>query len=265
MSVQSELPKLTIGVSLKMYFGHQQTLAWVSEIAQMAARHPAVTEGVVDLFIVPGFTSLSASVELLAPTRARVGAQDLFWEDNGAFTGEVSGTELTEIGCELVEIGHAERRRILGETDAVIAAKTNAAYRNGLTPLLCIGELTQQEPGAAAVECVRQLDSALADSRSASLVGPILLAYEPQWAIGAAEPADPGYIIEVVGRLCAALGADVELAGSRVIYGGSAGLGLLSQLGHGVDGLFLGRFAHDPSALESILDEALVLSKDAAT
>jgi triosephosphate isomerase len=255
--VTPEQPRLAIGVSLKMYFGHRQTLDWVSQVARIAAGHPAVRTGVVEVFVVPSFPALAPSVALLSGTAVSIGAQDVFWEDAGAFTGEVSGAELAEIGCTLVELGHAERRRIFGETDAVVSAKTHAAYRNGLTPLLCIGEATRQEPNAAAAECVRQLDAALADSRAAGITGPLLLAYEPQWAIGAAEPADPDYIAAVSRLLRSALAADSALGGSRVIYGGSAGPGLLSRLGGSVDGLFLGRFAHDPLALESILDEAL--------
>jgi triosephosphate isomerase len=257
----SEHGLLAIGVSLKMYFGHQQTLDWVRAVADIAAGHPAVTGGAVDLFIVPSFPALAQSVELLSATKMRVGAQDLSWEDTGAFTGEVSGSELVEIGCTLVEIGHAERRRLFGETDAIIARKTLAAYRNGLTPLLCIGEGERQTPANAVSACLRQFDAALAESRYAGVAGPLLVAYEPEWAIGAAEPAEPAYIAEVSTRLRSALAGDRALGGSRVIYGGSAGPGLLGQLNGAVDGLFLGRFAHNPAALEAILDEALILTE----
>jgi triosephosphate isomerase len=252
---------LAIGVSLKMYFGHQQTLDWVRTVADIAAVHPAVLGGDVDLFIVPGFPALAESVRLLTGANAEVGAQDLFWEDTGAFTGEVSGSELAEIGCTLVEIGHAERRRLFGETDAIVARKTVAAYRNGLTPLLCIGEAVRQTPANAAAASLGQLDAALAESRYAGVAGPLLVAYEPEWAIGAAEPAEPAYIADVSTRLRSALAADPALAGSRVIYGGSAGPGLLGQLNGAVDGLFLGRFAHDPESLEAILDEALTVAE----
>ena len=256
-----EQQPLAIGVSLKMYFGHQQTLDWVRTVSDIAAHHPAVTSGAVDLFIVPSFPVLVESIDLLAGTNVEVGAQDLSWEDAGAFTGEVSGSELVEIGCTLVEIGHAERRRLFAETDAIVSRKTVAAYRNALTPLLCIGEQLEQSPADAAAECLRQVDAALADSRAAGLTGPLLIAYEPQWAIGAEEPADAAYIDEAVTVIRSALIADAALAGSRVIYGGSAGPGLLGQLDGAVDGLFLGRFAHNPAALEAILDEALTLAE----
>jgi triosephosphate isomerase len=257
----SEKQALAIGVSLKMYFGHRQTLDWMRGVADIASAHPAVAGGAVDLFVVPSFPALAGSIDILSNSKVEVGAQDLFWEDAGAFTGEVSGSELAEIGCTLVEIGHAERRRLFGETDAVVARKTLAAYRNGLTPLLCIGEAVRQTPADAAAACLRQLDLALAESRYAGVAGPLLVAYEPEWAIGAAEPAEPAYIAEVSTRLRSALADDPALAGSRVIYGGSAGPGLLGQLGTAVDGLFLGRFAHDPASLQAILDEALALTE----
>lgn len=253
-----------IGVSLKMYFGHRESLHWLRQVAGIASAHPAVTGGLVDLFVVPSFPALVPAVDLLTGTNARVGAQDLFWEDAGAYTGEVGGAELAELGCSLVELGHAERRRIFGETDEIVARKTLAAYRNGLTPLLCIGEPDQQDPDAAADECVRQLESALAAAREAGLAAPLLAAYEPQWAIGAAEPASAEYVAAVASRLHQVLSADDALAGSKVIYGGSAGPGLLSRLGGSVDGLFLGRFAHDPAALDAILDEALALQSRVA-
>lgn len=253
--------KLTIGAGLKMYLGNRETIEWLRGVAEIAKNHPAVVEGVVDLFVLPGFTALFPAVQMMAGTGVKVGAQDLFWEDRGAFTGEVSGTQLAELGCSLVEVGHAERRRLFGETDNIVAAKMLAAFRNGLTPVLCVGEIEQQDPELAANECVRQLESALASSREADLVGHIVVAYEPQWAIGAAQPADIDYIRLVVDRLLNTVAADRWLASSFVIYGGSVGPGLLTRLDGVVDGLFIGRFSHDPEALRSVLDEAWAMRK----
>jgi triosephosphate isomerase len=189
---------------------------------------------------------------VFASTPVRIGGQDIFWEDEGPFTGEVSGAQLRELGCDYVEIGHAERRRIFGEDDEMIAAKTAAAFRNGLTPLLCVGEQRPSSVEAATAECMAQLESALSTA-----AGPVVVAYEPQWAIGAAEPASPLYIAAV----CSALRSHLSSTGSSVIYGGSAKPGLLTQLGDGVDGLFLGRFAHDPAAVTAILDEVVDLAE----
>ena len=246
------MPRTTVGVSLKMYFGHGQTLEWVDTVAELARMHPAVVDGTVELFVIPTYLAVPASVALLDGTGVLVGAQDLAMEDAGAFTGEVSGAEIAEVGADVVEVGHAERRRMFGETDEVVAAKTRAALRNGLAPVLCIGETERTDADAAAAACLRQLDSAL----DGAAAGRVIVAYEPVWAIGAAEPADADHIRAVCSRLRTAITSDADRAGSSVIYGGSAGPGLLTRLGDDVDGLFLGRFAHDPAALAQVVDEA---------
>jgi triosephosphate isomerase len=251
------MPPILVGVSLKMYFGHARARDWFARVAELARQNESVTSGAVELFIIPGFVAIPAAIAATDGTPVVVGAQDLFWEDSGAYTGEVSGAELSEIGVGVVEVGHAERRRMFGETDEVVAAKTAAALRNGIAPVLCIGETVRGEPGAAADEVERQLASALAGAPS----GRVIVAYEPVWAIGAAEPADPAYIRTVCDRLRAVVSGLDGRDGSAVIYGGSAGPGLLTTLDGSVDGLFLGRFAHDPAALASVLGEAATLAR----
>ena len=245
-----------VGVSLKMYFGHEQTVRWCRAVADIAATHPAVRDDHVTLVVLPSFPYIAEAADIFAGTPVAVGGQDLFWADQGAFTGEVSGTQLRELGCGYVEIGHAERRRIFGETDTMIAAKTAAAFRNRLTPILCVGEALHSDVEMAAERCCAELDSALSGIRGAA-AGPLVVAYEPQWAIGAEEPASPQHVAKTCAALRAHLDSQPDLAGSRVIYGGSAGPGLLTRLKDSVDGLFLGRFAHDPAALDQILTEAL--------
>src|SRR4051794_21599674 len=115
------MARFTIGSSLKMYFSHRRTLEWVQAVAEICGEHPATTGGTVEFFVIPTFPSIPAVVELARPAGISVGAQDLHWEDTGAFTGEVSGAELAELGCSLVEAGHAERRAMFGETDEVVA------------------------------------------------------------------------------------------------------------------------------------------------
>ena len=247
-------PPVLIGTSTKMYFSHGRTLAWCRAVAEIARRHPATVGGSAGLFVVPGYLSVPGAVEALDGA-AMVGAQDLAVEDFGPFTGEVSGAQLAELGCSLAEVGHAERRRLFGEDDAVVRAKTAAALRNGLVPLVCVGEPDRLDPEAAAQECIRRLDDALASAGASGLSGRIVVAYEPHWAIGAPEPAAPEHIAAVCTALREHLRGLPSHAGSAVIYGGSAGPGLLSRIGHAVDGLFLGRFAHDPAAVAAVLDE----------
>lgn len=245
-----------VGVSLKMYFGYRQTLDYCHAVARRLAGHPALTSGDVRLFVLPAFPAIPVAADIFRGTPIAVGAQDLWTSDGGAFTGEVGGPMLHEAGARYVEVGHAERRTLFGEDETLVAEKTAAALRNGLTPVLCLGEADRTAVAEAAAECVRQLDSALKAAAGQQLSGPVVIAYEPFWAIGAAEPAGDEHITGVCAALRAAIAERTEHAGSTVIYGGSAGPGLFTRLGGGVDGLFLGRFAHDPRALAEVVEEA---------
>lgn len=251
-------PQLTLGVSLKMYFGYQQTLEWSRQIADIVRRHPVIREGQVELFVFPSLPAIAGTLEAFRGTSVSVGAQNMFWEDAGAYTGEVSGTMLREMGCGYVEIGHAERRRYFSETDKQIADKTTAALRNALIPVICIGEAQRCTAAQAIEQAVDQAQQALAPAEKQGLHGDAILAYEPQWAIGAKEPASADFIGEVCEGLAARL-AENAYGARRVIYGGSAGPGLLTQLGSRTGGLFLGRFSHQPAAYKAILDEAFTL------
>lgn len=249
---------LIIGVSLKMYFDPGRSVDWARRVAAIAAEHPAVRERRIELFVLPSLPALPAVIEVLRDTRVRVGAQDLFHEDRGAYTGGVSGADLRALGCTYVEVGHAERRRWFGEDGGVINLKLVAALRNGLVPVLCVGERTKDGVESAVEECLGQLESALygvVESREAEIV----VAYEPEWAIGKQQAAAPDHVRAVTTRISAHLAAHRSLTTPRVIYGGSAGPGLLPKLGDGVDGLFLGRFAHDSEKLRRILDDAMVV------
>jgi triosephosphate isomerase len=235
----------TVGVSLKMYFDLERTAQYVRDCTTLG---PHALSLKVDIFIIPDFLSLSAAsttLRLEAPT-IRLGAQDCFWEDSGAYTGEVSPALLKTIGCSLVELGHAERRRLFGETDEQVAKKAQAAVRNGLTPLVCIGEKTKGTIGEAVEECRPQIQSVLDVTDEE-----IIFAYEPVWAIGQPQPASAEYVVDVTKRLR-------EICGTRqvrILYGGSAGPGTFQAMKEGVDGLFLGRFGHDPERFRQVISE----------
>lgn len=243
-----------IGMSLKMYFSHQRTREFAAAIARIACEDPGVASGETEFVLLPTFPSIPGALKEVAGTPVKVGAQDLCTEDVGAYTGEVSGAELAELGCTHVEVGHAERRTLFGESDAVVAGKMAAAWRNGLTPLLCVGERAETVPARAAEVVVEEVRSALTDCRADGLTGRVYIAYEPHWAIGQPQPAPAAYVADVCRRVRATL--EDELDDVAVIYGGSAGPGLLTELGDSVDGLFLGRFGHDPEAVRGIFAEA---------
>ena len=252
-------PPIILGVSLKLYLNIGQSVEWARAAGEIAAAHPAVTGGAVQLFVLPSLPALAGVREALGDAPVAVGAQDLFWEDRGAYTGAVSGSHLREAGCRYVEVGHAERRNVFGEAGDVIRRKFTAAVRNSLTPVLCVGERQKQTPDAAASACVAQLESALNGVEDRPEGTDVIVAYEPEWAIGQTSPATPEHVATTVAALRERLARESWLGPTAVIYGGSAKPGLLSTLGSNVDGLFLGRFAHDPSALKSIIDEAAVL------
>lgn len=239
--------KRTVGVSLKMYFDLEKTASYIRACSPLA---PHALSHSVDIFIIPDFLSLTAASTVLrleAPT-IRLGAQDCFWEDNGAYTGEISPAVLKSVGCSLVELGHAERRGLFGETDEHVAMKAQAACRNGMTPLVCIGEKNRGTAAEAIQECRRQIESVLEATGSED---EIIFAYEPVWAIGQPKPASAEYVVDVTKELRRLCGErDV-----RFLYGGSAGPGTFEAMKEGVDGLFLGRFAHDPENFRAVISE----------
>lgn len=243
----------TIAVGLKMYFGYEQTVAWCERVKEISLAHRSVETGAVELLVLPSYPVLARTLELFAGTNVGLGAQNLHWEDTGPFTGEVSGAMLAEMGCKYVEVGHAERRRDFGEAETVVAAKTRAALRNGLVPVVCVGEPDRQPTNRSLPYCLDQLESALGQSEGTT-ESRVIVAYEPVWAIGAREPAPPDHIRAMCEGLRVYLN-DLPAFDSTIIYGGTAGPGLLGDLGDSLDGLALGRSAHDPNALELVLSE----------
>jgi triosephosphate isomerase len=241
---------ITIGISTKMYLGYESSKVWLEAVTRLASASSEVQTGQVLLFVAPSFPVLEATLALTRGTRVQVAAQNASDQDAGALTGEVSPAFLAEMGVAMVELGHAERRRLFGEDDGVVARKVAAAQRNGLQPLLCVGEELQQGPEEAALACLEQIGLADIDPQGPRPV----IAYEPVWAIGASQPADPSYVCAVADHL--RRGLDIEYT---LLYGGSAGPGLLPRLYPHVDGLFLGRFAHDARNIALILDEATQL------
>ncbi|KAM3506057.1 hypothetical protein MY11210_007703 [Beauveria gryllotalpidicola] len=244
-----------VGLSSKMYFSLAQTQSYTADVlARLAALPPALLAD-TDVFILPDFLSVGATAARIAASGLPVwaGAQDCHWEDRGAFTGEVSPAVLRDVGARIVAVGHAERRRLFAEDDAVAARKAAAASRNGMVPLVCVGEETEGgDVGVAVAECRPQVEAvvgALADDAE------LVLAYEPVWAIGASQPAGDAHVLAVVAGLRGLDCVKNRKGTTRVVYGGSAGPGLYERLKTGLDGLFLGRFAHDPERFVQTVKE----------
>ncbi|MEU4014850.1 triose-phosphate isomerase family protein [Microbacterium sp. NPDC028030] len=246
---------ILLGIGLKAYLDVAESAAWASRLAAIVRDHPAVVDGDVRLFVLPALPALPGVRAALDGTRVGIGAQDLSPYSRGAYTGAITGSDLRDVGCEYVEVGHAERRRHFGEDDAMIARKTAVALSSGLTPVLCVGEPDESGANQAAAVCVARLATALSETGAPRDGQNVVVAYEPEWAIGRATAADPEHVLTVIAALRARLD-ELGWQDASVIYGGSAQLGTLARLGAGVDGLFLGRFAHDPDTVARIIEEA---------
>lgn len=178
----------------------------------------------VTMAVCPTFTSLATAVEVLKGSNVKVGAQNIHWADNGAFTGEISGAMLKEIGVEYVIIGHSERRQYFGETDETVNKRIKAALKYELKPIVCIGEtLAEREGGKTNDVLAVQLKGGLADLTAADMAN-ITIAYEPVWAIGTGKTATPEMAQEthafIRKTLTDMFGAEVA-ENTVVQYGGS--------------------------------------------
>lgn len=242
-------PHRIVAVSLKMYFDTARAIDYCASVAREVARTQALATGTVRAAVLPSFLAIPGAATALDGSEILLGAQDLCQADRGAFTGEVSGMDLKAAGCSVVEVGHAERRTIYSESDQLVSAKTKAAFDAGLIPLLCVGEPEETSPDEAAEICISQA----LDATGGATCHEVWLGYEPYWAIGAPRPAPTTYVASVARTIRENL-AD-RLPRLSILYGGSAGPGLFAQLGGAVDGLFLGRFAHDPRAFLTVISE----------
>ncbi|HLE77019.1 MAG TPA: triose-phosphate isomerase [bacterium] len=187
-----------------------------------ALRAAALPDG-VEVAVCPPFTALAAAAAALAGSPIRLGAQDVYWEPQGAFTGEIAPPMLTDLGCHYVIVGHSERRQWFGDTDETVARKVQAAFSAGLVPIACVGErLEEREEEQTARVVTRQARAAIADL-SAGQVASLVIAYEPVWAIGtgrSASGADAGDVISLLRRLLADQHGGAA-AQTRILYGGS--------------------------------------------
>jgi triosephosphate isomerase (TIM) len=212
-----------------------------------------------DIVVAPPFTALSTASECARGSRVAIAAQDVFWEKEGAFTGEVSANMLVEAGCRYVIIGHSERRQFFGDTDETVAKKTKAALEAGLTPIVCVGESkAHRESGQTHPVCKTQF------THGPGLLTPeefsrILIAYEPVWAIGTGLTATPEMAADVHRflRRCAAERFSTDHASAvRILYGGSVKpdniQGLMAQ--EELDGALVGGASLDAKSFAALVN-----------
>lgn len=199
----------------------------LKESKELAASLRTGVEGMngVDVGVFPPFVFIEGVHSVLKGSSIILGAQNMYWEDKGAFTGEISGDMIKEVGCTHVILGHSERRHVFGETDSMINSKLSAAFAGDVMPIFCLGEkLDERESGDTFKVIERQLVAGL-DGLTTEQVSRLTIAYEPVWAIGTGKTATPAQAQEVHARIRALLedsyGKDVA-ARIRIQYGGSA-------------------------------------------
>jgi triosephosphate isomerase len=215
----------------------------------------------VEIVVAPPFTALHAVAEAARNTNIGVAAQDLYWEKEGAFTGEISPMMVKEAGGEYAIIGHSERRRLFGETDAIVNRKVIAAFGAGLTPIMCIGETLEEREGNRTLDVLdRQLKDGL-DQIGADQIAELVVAYEPVWAIGTGRVATTAQAGEahahIRKRLRQWFGADAADR-CHVIYGGSVKPDNIRELiaEPDVDGALVGGASLDVKGFADIVTKA---------
>lgn len=224
------------------------------------AFHPSVKASKhCEIVIAPPFTSIAAAVEAMQGSAIAIAAQNLHWEREGAFTGEVSARMIVDAGCKYVIIGHSERRQFFGETDESVHRKTQAALLAGLTPIVCVGEtLPERESGVTKDVLRRQFEGGFAALTEDSF-SRILIAYEPVWAIGTGRTATPE-IAEDAHRFIRELAygkfGEARANAVRILYGGSVKpdniKGLMAQ--PDIDGGLVGGASLDPKSFAAIVN-----------
>lgn len=235
-----------------------------NESVDLARRIVLNTQGIekVDIVICPPFTSLAPVFSVIKDSNVKLGAQNMYYEDSGAYTGEISGKFLKILGCEYVVIGHSERRKLFNETDIDVNKKIKKAIEIGLTPIVCVGEtLEERENGETEKVVKKEIEGALQDQTGKEK---IIFAYEPIWAIGTgktAQPEDANKIHNLI-RNIVRTDFKIDETAVRILYGGSVkplnAEVLLSQ--PDIDGSLVGGASLDAKSFTEIIKAAVSLA-----
>lgn len=232
-------------------------IAEAEQLSRQVAEQTA-TYNEVEVVVIPVFTALTKVYDVIKDTHVRLGAQDLFWEEKGAYTGEVSPTMLRDVGCEYVVVGHSERRQYFHETDEDVNKKVKAALSYGLKPIMCIGEtLEQREAGLTEQVVIGQLQAGLRDV-STEEVEMIVVAYEPVWAIGTGRTAsaeEANRVIGLIRNTVKKLYSEAVGEAIRIQYGGSVKDSNADEIMQQpeIDGCLVGGASLDATAFTAIV------------
>jgi triosephosphate isomerase len=252
--------KVYFGTNTKMYKTIANTVDFVKNLANYTAD---LSREEYTFFVIPSFTALSEARKTVDDRRLLLGAQNMHWEDEGQFTGEISPLMLKEIGINIIEIGHSERRHVIGETDEEENKKALSALRHDFIALLCIGETANQKALKLSDEVLStQLKIGLAGVKPEEL-DRVWIAYEPVWSIGVSGiPASPEYADEKMGVIKSVLQQMFGNDGKEkvpVLYGGSVNLDNCEALAAqpNIDGLFVGRAAWKAESFNLLIRKAI--------
>jgi triosephosphate isomerase (TIM) len=245
-----------VAANWKMHKTRPETSAFLDAFIPAAAERLIG----VELVVCPPFTALETAVERCAETEIRIAAQNMHFESQGPFTGELSAEMLVEVGVDAVVLGHSERRHLFGETDDALARKVPAALSAGLVPILCVGETLADREGERTEEVLRrQVEADLVDVGDADLAG-IVIAYEPVWAIGTGRNATVDQAVEAIAFIRTLLAARQAAAAeaARIVYGGSVKPANAAELlaPETIDGALVGGASLEPGDFSTIAGAA---------
>ncbi|EFM09550.1 triosephosphate isomerase [Paenibacillus curdlanolyticus YK9] len=220
----------------------------------------AEVAGVESVICAP-FTALPALVEAAKGTSISIGAQNLHFEDNGAFTGEISGVMLADLGVKYVIIGHSERRAYFAESDEIVNKKTHAAFKHGLTPIVCVGEKLEEREAEQTKEVCKVQTEAAFQGLSAEQAAQVVIAYEPIWAIGTGKSstaADAEDVIAYIRGIVAGLYGEATANAVRIQYGGSVKPNNVAEyMGQAnIDGALVGGASLEPASYIQLVEGA---------
>ncbi len=245
--------KKLIAANWKMYKTPDQAREFFREFLSAVADHTRD-----EIVVCPPFIDLPAAVEAAKGSKVAIGAQDLHWKDEGAFTGEVSPGMLLATGCTHVIIGHSERRQYFAETDDTVNLKLKAALEAGLTPIVCVGEVLEEREAGLTEDVLRRQCLRAFHAISAKKAAKLVIAYEPVWAIGTGKTATPEMAAEahllIRGEAAKAFGQGLA-DNLRILYGGSVKPENVKALmaEEEIDGALVGGASLDPQSFAAIV------------
>src|SRR6202163_3164783 len=253
VSREEFMRKKLIAANWKMYKNPEQTKAFFHESLPLVAGHTRD-----EIVVCPPYIDLYVAIEICRGSNVAIGAQNLYWEKHGAYTGEICPAMLLDIGCTHVIIGHSERRQYFGETDDMVNFKLKAALEAGLTPIVCVGEVLEEREAGLTEDVLRRQCLRAFHAISGKKAGKLVVAYEPVWAIGTGKTATPQLAAEahVLIRGEAAKAFGDKLADSlRILYGGSVkpenAKALMAE--EEIDGALVGGASLDPKSFAAIV------------